>query len=162
MKVKLNILTDFLSRGSGPVRAGLIFAEKEATTKVQQFNEPVIGMSSDGTLHGKRTDANGYTFLEITLFGSPNVHSVKGCSLTFQGARGKISCKSDSKDIKSIYSDTLRKGITTFEIYLDDVLLESLRNRVTSVEISFPRRIFGKQQFMFSIQPSQFSKLLVK
>ena len=65
MKIKLNFLTGVLSRGTGPIREGLIFAEKEATTKVQQFNEPSIGMSSDGTIHGKRTDVNGSHFWKL-------------------------------------------------------------------------------------------------
>lgn len=158
----MNILTDFLSRGSGPIRAGLIFAEKEATAKVQLFNAPSLGSNSDGTIHGKRTDTSGHRFLQVTLFGSPHVNSVKGCSLKFISARGNVSCNSDSKDIKSIYSETLKKGITTFEIYLDDVLMESLRKKVTSVEISFPRRLFGTKVYAFSIHPSQFSKLMIE
>ncbi|NVK65432.1 MAG: hypothetical protein HWE22_12645 [Flavobacteriales bacterium] len=136
------------------------FVDRAATEQVQKFNEPSFGKGDAGTLHGARTDANGYKFLHITLFGTPNIKVVKGCNLQFESSKGTISCHSDTKDIESIYSTTLGKGITSFEIYLDESLYQSLKSPVTAVDITFPRKLFRKDSFTFTIDPSIFLKLL--
>ena len=146
--------------GGSLARQAKKFVDKLATEKVQVFNEPSFGVGYVGTLHGKRTDANGYKFLQITLFGTPNIKVVKGCSLTFESSNGTISCHSDTKGIESIYSTTLGKGITSFEIYLDESLYQSLKSPITGVDITFPRKWFGKDAFTFTIDPSIFLKLL--
>lgn len=145
---------------SSLIREAKAFLDKVNTKKVQEFNKPSFGEGDVGTLHGERSDANGYKFLRITLFGSPKIKSVKGCTLDFQSNIGAITCSSDTKDIESVYSDTLTKGITEFEIYLDDELYQSLKKPITSVTISFPKRPFGKHVCSFEIQSSVFSKIV--
>ncbi len=135
--------------------------DRVATEQVQAFKAPVLGKGEAGTFHAGRSDANGYRFLQVVLFGSPKVKCVKGCSIEFTTPKGTISCKSDTKDIESIYSDTLKKGLTAFEIYLDDELFQQLKSPITGVKMTFPRKLFGKDAFEFDIQKNKFSKLIL-
>lgn len=132
----------------------------KVTEQVQAFKAPTIGKGEAGTFHAGRSDANGYRFLQIVLSGSPKVKCVKGCSIEFESSKGTISCKSDTKDIESIYSNTLKKGLTAFEIFLDDELYKQLKSPITGVKMTFPRKLFGKDTFSFEINKNQFSKLM--
>lgn len=129
--------------------------------QIQGFKAPVLGTGDAGTLHAGRSDANGYRFLQVVLFGTPKIKCVKGCSIEFESSKGTISCKSDTKDIESLYSDKLKKGLTAFEIYLDDELFQQLKSPITGVKMTFPRKLFGKDTFSFEIQKNKFSKLFV-
>jgi hypothetical protein len=92
--------------------------------KVAAYNEPSFASGDVGTLHGKRTDANGYKFLRIHLYGSPEIKVFKGCKATFEysklGNKSSFVLNSDTKEIESYYSTSLRKGITEIEFYLTD------------------------------------------
>lgn len=134
--------------------------DKLVTPKLQKFNKPSFGKGFSGTLHGERSDSGGYKFLRIKLFGHPNVKSVKGCQLVFESTSGTIKCESDTKGIESYYSQSLQKGITTFEIYLDDELHRLLKDTVNSLTITLPKQFFGKNTYDFQIQSDAFSKLM--
>lgn len=126
---------------------------------IQNFKAPTFAKGDAGTLHGVRSDADGYKFLRIALFGSPKIKVVKGCTLEFKNNSGAtLKCSSDTKDIESVYSDKLKKGITEFEIYLDQELLQSLKKPMNTVTITFPKKLFGKEVCSFEIQSKVFSK----
>ena len=146
--------------GSAIIKDAKKFLDKAAMVQVEAFKQPSFGKGDAGTLHGERSDANGYRFLRITLFGTPNIKCVKGCTLIFEGASGNITCASDTKDIESVYSETIGKGITTFEIYLDDELFQSLKTPINGVRMTFPRKLFGKDSFSFQVESAAFSKFL--
>lgn len=146
--------------GDGKVRGAKNFIDKAATKQVQEFSAPSFGEGPDGTLHGGRSDADGYKFLTIVLFGSPKIKCVKGCKLEFKSKSGTITCSSDTKDIESIYSEGLAKGITAFEIYLDDELYRSLKAPITSVTMTFPRKLFGKDTYSFDVRSKAFTKVI--
>ena len=151
-----------MSIGGGLIREANKFIDGVATKKVKDFNQPSFGEGPMGTLHGERSDADGYKFLRIKLFGAPLVKTVKGCRLEFKNDSGSIVCNSDTKDIESVYSHTLVKGITEFEIYLDDELHKSLKKSINSVSITFPKKLFGKDVYSFEIKHKSFSKLMQK
>jgi hypothetical protein len=136
------------------------YLDKVATPKVRAFNEPSFGEGPMGTLHGERSDADGYKFLRVTLFGSPLIKTVKGCKIEFKSDSGKVACNSDTKDIESTYSHSLGKGITTFEIYLDEELHQSLKAPITAMSITFNKKFFGKDILSFDIQNKKFAKIL--
>ncbi|MDG1331797.1 MAG: hypothetical protein P8P74_05675 [Crocinitomicaceae bacterium] len=126
---------------------------------IQNFKAPSFGKGEVGTLHGVRSDADGYKFLRIALFGSPKIKVVKGCTLEFKNNSGAtVKCTSDTKDIESVYSDKLKKGITEFEIYLDDELIKSLKKPMNAVTLTFPKKLFGKEVCSFEVHPKMFSK----
>ena len=149
-----------MSIGGRLIRDAQDFVDKVAIKKIQDFRKPSFGKGEVGTLHGERSDADGYKFLRITMFGSPKIKSVKGCTLEFQSKSGTIKCSSDTKDIESEYSETLSKGITEFEIYLDDELYQALKKPVTSVTVTFPKRLFGKEVCSFEIHSKVFAKFI--
>lgn len=145
--------------GSRLVRDAQDFIDKVAIKKIEAFRKPSFASGDEGSLHGERSDADGYKFLRVTLFGSPKIKSVKGCTLEFKNNSGvTIKCSSDTKDIESEYSDTLSKGLTEFEIYLDDELYQSLKKPMNSVTITFPKKLFGKVVCTFDLQSKAFSK----
>lgn len=126
---------------------------------IENFKAPSFAKGDVGTLHGVRSDADGYKFLRIALFGSPKVKVVKGCTLEFKNNSGDtVTCSSDTKDIESVYSDKLKKGITEFEIYLDDEVLRSFKKPMNTVTITFPKKLFGKVVCSFDIQSKAFVK----
>ena len=133
-----------------------------ASGLINEFKKPSFGRGDAGTLHGVRSDADGYKFLHITLFGSPKVKVVKGCTLEFDTPDGTIKCISDTKDIESVYSDKLGKGLTEFEIYLNDELFQEFKKRITGVTITFPKKLFGKHVYSFDIQSKAFAKSIKK
>jgi len=148
-----------MSIGGKLIREANKLVDKTATAQVESFKAPILGKGEAGTLHAGRSDANGYRFLQIVLFGTPKVKCVKGCTLEFETSKGTISCSSDTKDIESIYSETLEKGLTPFEIYLDDELFQQLKSPIKAVNVTFPRKLFGKDKYSFSIDSAKFSKL---
>ena len=150
-----------MSIGGRLIREANKLVDRTATEQVEAFKAPVLGKGEAGTLHAGRSDANGYRFLQIVLFGSPKVKVVKGCSLEFETSQGTITCSSDTKDIESIYSETLEKGLTAFEIYLDDDLFRQMKSPIRSVKMTFPRKLFGKDIFTFEVDKNKFSKLFV-
>lgn len=149
-----------MESASGKVQGAKNFVDKAATKQVQEFNAPSFGEGPAGTLHGGRSDADGYKFLTIVLFGSPKIKAVKGCELEFTGKSGTIKCNSDTKDIESIYSEGLAKGLTVFEIYLDDELFKSLKTPITSVTMTFKRKLFGKDTYSFDVKNKAFAKFI--
>jgi hypothetical protein len=149
-----------MSIGGRLIREANKLVDKTATEQVEGFKAPILGKGEAGTLHAGRSDANGYRFLQVVLFGSPKVKVVKGCSLEFETSKGTISCKSDTKDIESIYSETLEKGLTAFEIYLDDELFRQMKSPIKSVKMTFPRKLFGKDSFTFEVRSKEFAKLM--
>ena len=131
-----------------------------STEKVNDFKEPFFGEGPMGTVHGERSDADGHKFFRITFLGPLKIKVVKGCTLKFESKSGTIECTSDTKDIESIYSAKLGKGITTFEIYLDKELHQSLKAPINSVEITFPKKFLGNHVCSFKVRSKMFSKLI--
>ncbi len=128
------------------------------TPKIEAFKEPSFAKGDVGTLHGARTDTNGYKFLRIRLFGSPQVKVVKGCTLTFSSPDTHFTLKSDTKDIESYYSKSLGKGITEFEIYLSDKELTLLKQRVEKISVDFGKSgLFKRMAFDFNVDSKKFA-----
>lgn len=135
--------------------------EKSIVPQLEKYNVPSFGEGEAGTLHGGRSDANGYKFLTIHLFGSPKIKVVKGCTVTLKGPDGNTSLKSDTKDIESYYSSSMKKGITAFEIYLDKDTEKLLRQPFTEITLDFGKSgLFKKHQYSFTVDNKKFKKTL--
>lgn len=129
--------------------------------KVKAFNEPSFATGEAGTLHGARTDANGYKFLRIRLYGSPEIKTFKGCEVAFSGSRKSVKLKSDTKEIESYYSQSLKKGITEFEVYLSDEDLANLKMDVDTITIDFGKAGFFKRlEYSFRVDAKKFAAFL--
>lgn len=132
--------------------------DASVTPKIEAYNEPSFATGDVGTLHGARTDANGYKFLRIRLFGSPAIKVVKGCKITFSAPGTEFSLTSDTKDIESYYSKTIQKGITEFEIYLKEEDLVLLKQRVEKITLDFGKSSFFKRLvFDFNVDSKKFA-----
>lgn len=128
------------------------------TPKIKAYNEPIFATGAMGTLHGKRTDLNGYQFFRIHLLGSPEIKSYNGCSAIFCGANEKINfvLKSDTKEIDSYYSQALGRGITEVEFLVDDLIVRNLNNRLyDSITLDFGKiGFFRRKKYRFNIDPA--------
>jgi len=133
--------------------------DKLVTPKIQAFDEPSFATGEFGTLHGGTYTVDGYSFLNIKFFGSPRIKTVKGCTLTFSGKSSEYTVQSETKEIDSYYSESMQKGITEFELFLDDETRKELRQGVQSVSITFPK-LFGKTTYSFEMIGGKF-KIIV-
>ena len=134
--------------------------EAKIIPQLEAYNEPSFGKGEVGTLHGARTDANGYKFLRIRLFGTPQIKVVKGCKVTLSGPDTKFAIVSDTKDIESFYSKTLGKGITELELYLKEEDLPKFKQRVETIHLDFGKSgFFKKLEFDFNIDSKKFAAL---
>lgn len=137
--------------------------EASRVPQIKAYNVPSFGEGEVGTLHGGRSDSNGYKFLTIHLFGSPKVKVVKGCTVTFNGPDGSFTIKSDTKDIESYYSSKLQKGVTEFEIFLDKDNLTQLKKPIDEMTLDFGKSgLFKKHQYSFKVDGKKFKKFLLE
>lgn len=141
--------------------------EKLIRPKVENYNEPSFANGEVGTLYGKRTDANGYKFLRIHLYGSPEIKVFKGCKAIFEGSQldqnnVTFTLNSDTKEIESYYSTSLRKGITEIEFYLTDPDLNYLmQHTFDTVTLDFGKSgFFRREKHMFHINLEAFQTFL--
>jgi len=74
--------------------------EANIIPQLEAYNEPSFGKGEVGTLHGARTDANGYKFLRILLFGKPQIKLVLCCKVTLSGPDTKFAIVSSSKKLE--------------------------------------------------------------
>lgn len=133
--------------------------DKLVTPKIEAFDEPSFAEGESGTLHGGTYVVDGYTFLQIVLYGSPKVKTTKGCTLTFSGTTLDLTVQSETREIESYYSESLQKGLTQFELFLDDDLRKEFRKGVKTISITFPKR-FGKTTHSFDVIGGRFKKVV--
>lgn len=137
--------------------------EASRVPQIESYNVPSFGEGEVGTLHGGRSDTNGYKFFTIHLFGSPKIKVVKGCTVTFNGPEGSFSIKSDTKDIESYYSSKLKKGVTELELFLDKENLDRMKKPVEEMTLDFGKSgLFKKHEYTFKVDPKKFKKFLVE
>lgn len=134
--------------------------DKLVTPKIAAYNEPSFANGVVGTLHGKRSDLNGYQFLRIQLYGSPKITSYKGCKAIFSGSTEAVNfvLKSDSQEIDSYYSEQLQKGITEVEFLLDNSIITVLRKRQDYfITLDFGRTgWFKREKYQFALDRDAF------
>lgn len=131
--------------------------------QIEKYNVPSFGEGESGTLHGGRSDTNGYKFLTIHMFGSPKLKVMKGCNVTFEGPEGSFTVKSDTKDIETFYASSLKKGVTEFELFLDKDNLNSLKKPVQKMTLDFGKSgLFKKHIYTFDVDPKKFKKVLLE
>jgi hypothetical protein len=131
--------------------------------QIENYNIPSFGTGEFGTLHGGRSDTNGYKFLTVHLFGSPKLKVVKGCTVTFDGPEGSFTVKSDTKDIESFYSGKMKKGVTEFELFLDKDILAELKKPIDKMTLDFGKSgLFKKHEYTFEVDTKKFKKILLE
>ena len=133
--------------------------DKLVTPKIEAFDEPSFAEGESGTLHGGTYEVDGYRFLQIVLFGSPKIKTQKGCTLTFKGMTSDFTVQSETREIESYYSESLQKGLTQFELFLDNDMRKEFRKGVKSISITFPKR-FGKTTHVFDVVGGKFKKVV--
>jgi hypothetical protein len=130
--------------------------------QIENYNVPAFGEGEFGTLHGGRSDTNGYKFFTIHLLGSPKLKVVKGCTVTFDGPNGSFTMKSDTKDIETYYANSLKKGITAFDLFLDKEHLNALKQPIDSITLDFGKSgLFKKHMYSFTVDTKKFKKVLL-
>ena len=129
---------------------------------IEKYNVPSFGEGEFGTLHGGRSDTNGYKFLTIHLFGTPKLKVMKGCTVTFEGPEGNFTMNSDTKDIETFYASSLKKGITAFELFLDKDNLPLLKKPINKMTLDYGKSsLFKKHIYTFDVDPKKFKKILL-
>jgi len=131
--------------------------------QIENYNAPSFGEGEAGTLHGGRSDSNGYKFLTIHLLGTPKIKVVKGCTVTFEGPDGSFTLKSDTKDIETYYASSLKKGVTEFELFLDKENLNQLKKPINKMTLDYGKSgLFKKHLYTFDIDSKKFKKILLE
>ncbi len=131
--------------------------------QIEKYNVPSFGEGEFGTLHGGRSDTNGYKFLTVHLLGTPKIKVVKGCTVTFEGPEGSFTMKSDTKDIETFYSDSLKKGVTEIELFLDKDNLALLKKPINKMTLDYGKSgLFKKHSYSFDVDAKKFKKILLE
>ncbi len=93
---------------------------------------------------------NGYQSLSIVLTGLLNINTIEGCKLTLVSKTDELSRMSDSEIIKGEYSEVAKIGLTSFDIDLDQELIDFIHNNeIVSVKVETRNGQFRKKRLSF-------------
>ena len=132
-------------------------ADKLTAEKINKFVGLPLASNDDSKIFAYYFEVNGFKFIKIKIIGPLKVETFEGCKVIFEGINESIEIESDSTEINTDYSFSLKKGITEFDADLEENLIEMIiHERLKSISIAFNRTIIK-----FSIEDISILKSLV-
>lgn len=105
--------------------------------------------NSESKFYLRAVELNEFHSFSVMITGCLNINTVDGCTLIFYGDGKELIRKSDSEVVKGDYSQTLNVGITSFDIDMDDELVEFLKSGdVTGVRLETRNGKLRKENFV--------------
>ena len=83
--------------------------------------------SEDARLYLRAVELNEFNSFSVLLTGPIPINTTEGCVLKFYSANGEMVRKSDSDIVKGEFSNPYNIGVTSFDIDLDEELLNFIR-----------------------------------
>lgn len=117
--------------------------DKMMVHKIESFEGTCIAENEDTKIYVELSDLDGFKFLNFSIIGAVNVKLFEGCTITFHSNNTSLEVESDSVEIITDFSPSLKKGITEFDIELEDQLIDLIKNEtLTSISIQLKKKSF--------------------
>ena len=114
--------------------------EKIYTERIEAFSMEQIGSGSNAELYAEAFELNEFKFLKLYVIWNMNLSTKEGCEVTFKGQGKTLEMDSDTEEIDTEFSATLRKGLAQFDLDLEDELVEMIESEaVESVTIKLKK-----------------------
>ncbi len=135
--------------------------DENAKERINAIQEEVIAFNDGFKLYSSLFELNEYKFLKFQLIGNLKVKTNEGCILTFKNtSHVEHKIDSDSTEIKTEFSSSLKIGTTEFDIDIDDVLLNWIQsNMISSLKIEIEKNILHFENFDSQLIIQLFAKL---
>ncbi len=101
--------------------------DKMITREILNFKGNRVADNEDNELFAKTLEVNGYLFLKITVIGALNIRLKNACKVRFSGYFTAFTIASDDESIQTSYSTRLNKGITRFDVLMDEDAMGFIR-----------------------------------
>lgn len=120
--------------------------DKIMTEKIDQFQGQIVGENEDFLLYAEILAINEFEFLKLRILGPLKIETFDGSQVTFTSEEGELAIESDTMEIGTDFSKTLKVGITEFDVDLEDELIDMIQNQnMMSVQISIKKANLGFQ-----------------
>ncbi|HMQ59045.1 MAG TPA: hypothetical protein PKE06_00180 [Flavilitoribacter sp.] len=107
--------------------------------EIMNFKGNKIATGDQNILFASTQEVNGYLFLKLSVLGALHMGQKTECQVKFNGTSISITVDSDQREIETSYSTTLEKGITKFDILVEEDLMDFIRNEPQfSISILIP------------------------
>jgi hypothetical protein len=123
------------------------------TERINASQDNLVGENENYKLFIDYVSINGFEFLQFNVISQLKVKTLKGCKVSFINTNKTISIDSDSEEIESEYSNTLQQSIFTFDVDLEEELVDFINDEtIDSIEIQL-------EQINFEVPLTKFENL---
>jgi hypothetical protein len=115
---------------------------------MEEAADEVVFWNEQASVYMRPTQLNGYHYLSAVVVGNFNINTTEGLKINFLTADLSFSVNSESSLLKSEYSENLQSGLTTFDLDLDQTIIDFIQsNEITSIRFETKNGQFRKENF---------------
>ena len=98
------------------------------TEKINNFQGTPVAFSkvTESILYLEYISLGDFNFFKLLIIGKLNVETIKGSFVKFVSDQREIGLESDTLEISTGFSDTLKKGFTELEVDISDAIHEMI------------------------------------
>ncbi len=130
------------------------------TERIKNSQNNLVGENNDYKLYIDFTSLNGFEFLQIHVLSQLKVKTLNGCEISFLNTNKTITLNSDTIEIESEYSNELQNSIFTFDIdleeelinFINEEIIETIEIRLENKTINIPLTHFENLKKVITIQ----------
>lgn len=115
---------------------------------MEEAANEVVFWNEQASVYMRPTQLNDYHYLSAVVVGNFNINTIEGLKITIFTADSSFSVNSESSQLKSEYSENLQSGLTTFDLDLDQTIIDFIQaNEITSIRFETKNGQFRKENF---------------
>lgn len=116
---------------------------------MEEAANEVVFWNEQASVYMRPTQLNDYHYLSAVVVGNFNINTTEGLKITIFTADSSFSVNSESSQLKSEYSENLQSGLTTFDLDLDQTIIDFIQsNEITSIRFETKNGQFRKENFL--------------
>lgn len=115
---------------------------------MEEAANEVVFWNEQASVYMRPTQLNDYHYLSAVVVGNFNINTIEGLKITIFTADSSFSVNSESSQLKSEYSENLQSGLTTFDLDLDQTIIDFIQaNEITSIRFETKNGQFRKENY---------------
>ncbi len=116
------------------------YNEPLTTEQTKQIPGELIAASEVGGIWAAVQELNGYMFMELIVLDTTKIKTFKGATLKFLG-ENELTLTSDSKELKSDFSDTFNRWVTQISVEVTKKDLNYIKKKkYTQVQLNVKKK----------------------
>jgi hypothetical protein len=115
---------------------------------MEEAANEVVFWNEQASVYMRPTQLNNFHYLSAVVVGNFNINTTEGLKITFFTPDSSYAVNSESSQLKSEYSENLQNGLTTFDLDLDQTIIDFIQsNEITSIRFETKNGQFRKENF---------------